>query len=56
MRAIYGDAVEFEIEDYGDYIEVHLHAVDAVEQLEAEHDDPQFIPFNSGRMMVRRDR
>lgn len=55
MRALFGDVCQFEIEEYGDYIEVHLKPNEAIEQLESKHDDLRIVPFNSCKMTIRRD-
>lgn len=55
VREVFGDSFEFEIEEYGEYIEVHLKPGSAVEELEAIHDDLRIVPFNTCKMTIRRD-
>lgn len=56
VRAAFGEGVDFEIEDYGEYIEVRILPNGAVDDLAAEHSDLLFVPFNAGRMTIRRER
>lgn len=56
VRTTFGDAFDFEIEEYGEYIEVHLKPGDAVQELEARHDDLRIVPFNTCKMTIRRDK
>lgn len=55
VREIFGDSFEFEIEDYGDYIEVHIKPGSAVEELEEKHSDLRIVPFNTCKMTIRQD-
>lgn len=56
VRATFGDSFAFEIEEYSEHIEVHLKPNDAVQRLEARHEDLQIVPFNSCKMTIRREK
>lgn len=56
VEAIFGDSCKFEIDEYSEYIELHLKPINAVKQLESKHDDLRIVPFNNCTMTIRRDK
>ena len=55
VTAMFGDDVDVTVKDYSNHIDVRIVPNGAVDELEAEHDDLNIVPYNACQMTIRKD-